>query len=311
MSSFNVIRIENPYKENDNVLELITDISGDRYILQHVIKIDGTYIFSIWHRSVENSKIIFNVLGETEEVSSTPTWQKYVKTIKSDGKEKNIYIQPALGITTYLYEGYLAEGIIDSSWLPAPEDIESEFTNVRSEIQQNADSILLRVENMYATKDNIDTVKSELILRSDSIQQNVATMMNEIELQKTTLSQTAQDLTFRIQEQQEKFSTEINNTNTDFQKYINTYETFIRLSEEGIDIGKLVEGINAPFSVNISNEQMSFKQNNVIVAYINHDKLYITDVHVKDSLTFGTEENGFFDWIPRESGNLSLVWREK
>lgn len=311
MSSFNITKQQTPYYEEDYVLELQTDIPGDRYILQNAIKIGGTYTFSIWYKSDVDSKISFNVIGEIEEIESNQNWKKYVKTVKCDGTEKNIYIQPTLGDTIYLYMGYLVEGIVDSSWLPAPEDIENEFTNVRSEIQQNADNILFRVANIYATKDNVNTVKSELKLESDNIRQSVTEMRNDIEQQKTSLEQTSNDLTFKIQEQKEQTTTDINNVNSEFKKYINNYETYIRMSEEGIDIGKLINGDNTPFSVNISNEQMSFKQGGNIVAYINHDKLYITDVHVKNSLTFGTEENGFFDWVPRESGNLSLVWRER
>lgn len=311
MSSFNITRVETPYKEIDNVLELNTDISGDRYILQNVIKIPGTYTFSIWYKTTKETTITFDILGISEEVSTSTEWKKYVKTVKADGNSKNIYIQPSLEKTTYLYEGFLAEGQIDSSWLPAPEDIESEFTNIHSEIKQNVDNILLRVKNTYATKNDMDSSVSELILESDSMKQSVANIKNDLEQQKTALIQTSDDFTFKMNEQQEKFETDINNVNSDFQKYVTNYETFIRMSENGIDIGKATNGINVPFSVNISNEQMSFNQNNVVVAYINHDKLYITDVHVKNSLTFGTEENGFFDWIPRESGNLSLVWREK
>lgn len=311
MSSFNMTKVETPYKEIDNVLELNTDISGDRYILQNVIKIPGTYTFSIWYKTTEETTITFDILGESEEIDTSTEWKKYVKTVNADGNNINIYIQPSLEKTTYLYEGFLAEGQIDSSWLPAPEDIESEFSSVRSEIQQNADNILLRVSNTYSTKNDFDATVSELVLESDNIKQSVTDLKNNLEQQKTSLEQTSEDFIFRINKQQEKFETDINNVNSDFQKYITNYETFIRMSGNGIDIGKAINGINAPFSVNISSEQMSFNQNNIVVAYINHDKLYITDVHVKNSLTFGTEENGFFDWIPRESGNLSLVWREK
>ena len=311
MSSFGMTKIETPYKEIDNALELTTDISGDRYILQNVIKIPGTYTFSIWYKSDITSKITFDILGVSEEIETSTNWKKYVKTVKTDGSVKNIYIQPSMGVTVYLYEGFLSEGQIDSSWLPAPEDIDSEFTNVRSEIRQSADNILLKVSNIYSTKNDFDATVSELVLESDMIKQSVTDIKNDLEQQKTSLVQTSEDFTFRINEQEERFATDVNNVNNEFQKYITNYETFIRMSEEGIDIGKAIDGINVPFSVNISNEQMSFKQNNNIVAYINHDKLYITDVHVKNSLTFGTEENGFFDWVPRDSGNLSLIWREK
>ena len=39
MSSFNITKQQTPYQESDYVLELQTDIPGDRYILQNAIKI--------------------------------------------------------------------------------------------------------------------------------------------------------------------------------------------------------------------------------------------------------------------------------
>ena len=109
MSSFGMTKIETPYKEIDNALELTTDISGDRYILQNVIKIPGTYTFSIWYKSDITSKITFDILGVSEEIETSTNWKKYVKTVKTDGSVKNIYIQPSMGVTVYLYEGFLSE----------------------------------------------------------------------------------------------------------------------------------------------------------------------------------------------------------
>ena len=45
------------------------------------------------------------------------------------------------------------------------------------------------------------------------------------------------------------------------------------------------------------------------MAYISNNKLYITDVEIKNRLSMGSGK-GYFDWLPRQNGNLSLVWRE-
>lgn len=146
MSTFNEIEITTPYGDTDKVLELNIDLESDAYVLKNVIKLTGTYTFSIWYKSNVDSKITFNVLGTIESVTSTSTWNKYVKTITVENlDEKSIYIIPSLNIKSYFYEGYLVEGIIDTSWLPAPEDLHEEIGSVRSELTQTASSIEAKI----------------------------------------------------------------------------------------------------------------------------------------------------------------------
>lgn len=298
MSTYNNLLEETPYGDYDDVLELQSDIAGDNYRLQDVIKTNGTHTFSVWYKSQSDAHITFNLSGVSETVKSTNKWNKYVRTFEANSNDGNVYIEPSINIPTYLYEGYLVEGSIDSSWMPSPEDLEDDVRNLRSEISQTATDILLSVSGTYANKEEFEKARSELSIKADRIEQSVSEMQGNLEKASTSWVQSAEDFTMKIEK-----------TEADFQKYTKNYETFIRFSDAGIDIGKLENGASAPFSVNISNEQMSFKQDGVTVAYINHQKLYTTDVHVKNSLIFGTEESGFFDWIPRKSGNLSLVWR--
>ena len=137
MSTFNEIEMTTPYGDTDNVLELNIDSSSDAYVLQDVIKLSSTYTFSIWYRTESDSQITFNVLGESEIVDSTTSWNKFVKTVTVETlDETSIYILPSVGVNSYFYEGYLVEGITDTSWTPAPEDVEQSITSVSSQYTQ-------------------------------------------------------------------------------------------------------------------------------------------------------------------------------
>lgn len=167
MSTFNEIEMTTPYGDTDNVLELNIDSSSDAYVLQDVIKLPSTYTFSIWYRTESDSQITFNVLGESEAVNSTTSWNKYVKTVTVETlDETSIYIIPSVGVNSYFYEGYLTEGITDTSWLPAPEDIEGEIGSVRSELRQTAESILLKVSasdgRITTLTEDINGIKGEV-----------------------------------------------------------------------------------------------------------------------------------------------------
>ena len=71
------------------------------------------------------------------------------------------------------------------------------------------------------------------------------------------------------------------------------------MSEDGIDIGKS----NSPFSVNISNQRMSFKEEGTEVAYVSNKEMRITDAVIENSMVLGN-----FKFIPRITGNTSLIW---
>ena len=63
------------------------------------------------------------------------------------------------------------------------------------------------------------------------------------------------------------------------------------------------------FTAELSNDQLAFKENGQVIAYISNQSLVITNAEIRYRLSLGTEDRGWFDFIPRSSGNLSIVWR--
>ena len=61
--------------------------------------------------------------------------------------------------------------------------------------------------------------------------------------------------------------------------------------------------------IELSNEELAFKENGQRIAYISNQILVITNAEIRNKLSLGNESRGWFDFIPRETGNLSIKWR--
>lgn len=113
----------------------------------------------------------------------------------------------------------------------------------------------------------------------------------------STVTQTAEDLTIQ-------FSQQMLDATNPLQSAINTLQTYIRTSIDGLEIGKL----DSPFTTRLDNTRLSFMQNGAEVAYISNNRLYIVEAQVRDRLSIGNEENGLFEWVTTQYG-LGLRWR--
>lgn len=84
----------------------------------------------------------------------------------------------------------------------------------------------------------------------------------------------------------------------DLQAQYDEITKYFKFSEDGLVIGE--EGNE--LTLKVDNDRISFLDGGLEVAYISDKQLYITDAHFLNSLRIGK-----FAWIPRRSGNLSLV----
>lgn len=97
--------------------------------------------------------------------------------------------------------------------------------------------------------------------------------------------------------------TYVDNSTGEMRQYINGVQTYMRYSTAGLELGKVGSG----FMTRITNERISFLQDNQEIAYISNRKLYITEAQVTDRLLFGVGENELFGWVTTESG-MGLKW---
>ena len=154
------------------------------YRLNDVIKIPSTYTLSIWYKTNKNTKITFNVLGDKNQISSGTSWKKFVKTVEVDTiteANDSIDIEIENGSIGYFYEAYLSEGVSDTSWSPAPEDIDDNIESVKSEFTQTAEEIKMSVKNIKGDVSNLN-------IQVGKIEQSVADNKGNISSLTTTVS---------------------------------------------------------------------------------------------------------------------------
>lgn len=154
----------------------------------------------------------------------------------------------------------------------AVQEIKSEIQTVSSNITQEADNIRLQVAEGYTAKTEFSQYKSEV---------------------GTEFSQVSDAFTFQFTQ----LMAAINSLDTDTQVQFTEIIKYIRFIDGNIVLGQ----INNPYIVNISNTKVSFLQDNVEVAYISNNKLYVFNGEFINSLKIGN-----FGFTPRANGNLSF-----
>lgn len=231
-------------------------------------------------------------LGDTIRVISAPhnldTWLMVSKmTIDIENPAKNSIV---LGYTTSSLTDLTNKDNIEErvSQIIVDLGVQQEITNIKNEIQtfqttleQNNDSILASVSSNYASKSELQQVNSQLTTQLGIYNDNV-------ELRFTSFQSDVETIEGMITSNQQLL------------------EEYIRFQGALIELGR----VGNSFVAKLSNEKLAFLQDNVEIAYISNNKLYITDAEVRNKLTIGNPTNGYFDFIPRANGNLSLKWRE-
>jgi phage minor structural protein len=158
--------------------------------------------------------------------------------------------------------------------------IKNSVNEVYSSMLQTATQILLQVASNYITKDQFNDY-------SEYLSSTVEMLNNLIEFRFTTATGQTQSLEGVVEGNRLLI------------------EEYIRFEGARITLGR----VDSPFKAVFTNERLSFFQDNVEIAYISNNKLYITDVEIKNMLTIGNPDNGYFDFIPRSNGNLTMKWR--
>ena len=292
MSAVKEIQAVTPYGETDNVLELSIDVSSDAYVLEDVVKIVGDYSFSIWVKSAKSDCLTtFNVLGTSITESITTKWKKVSTTVKIDSlNNNNINIIPDVNTTIYLYEGFLSEGIIDNSWIPAPEDSEEIMESIKSEFNQTAD----RIEQKVAASDGrittlsttVDGVDAEIknadgkITKLEASVDGISSEINDAKGNSTTLKARLDGVDSIVKDSNNKYSS-LKQTVDGFKQTVSSkYATKEEINS--LQIGDRFDAIET--SIEQANNQIALKASTETVTDIGNRANQL-DKALSDALT--------------------------
>lgn len=113
----------------------------------------------------------------------------------------------------------------------------------------------------------------------------------------TELEQTAEGWSFNFETLETTVTNLGNQVSTEYSERLK----YIKFIDGEIWLGRDPDPGQDDFKVVISNERIRFLQNNVEVAYLSNNKLYVQDAQILGNLTIGN-----FNWLPRSNGGMSL-----
>lgn len=142
-----------------------------------------------------------------------------------------------------------------------------------TQVVKDSQEIILAALAEYATTSDLESLR-------ETVSSQLSVMAEEIELRFTSTSERIEDVNGDLQAQYAELS------------------KYFKFTADGLVIGQ--EGNQ--LTLKVDNDRISFLDGGLEVAYISDKQLYITDAHFLNSLRIGK-----FAWIPRRSGNLSLV----
>lgn len=164
----------------------------------------------------------------------------------------------------------------------------------------------IRTEVAESVKTVTDTTNAKIDDRlaqakdyTDSVHQEITTEYS------TKLEETSKGFNMSVNSLTDRITEQGNEVNS----YREQLQTYFGFSEDGLEIGKKVNGEKQQYSINIDNERMRFLQDGSEVAFIQYNKLHINAVEAMDRLSVGAAaDGGYFDFISTEYG-MGVKWR--
>ncbi len=177
----------------------------------------------------------------------------------------------------------------------------STSTKYQTEVQQLLDSWSVKVRATTVSDETGETVQ-DLLGRIQVTESTVTSLIDEVR-------QNDDGLNERLTSLQTQTSREILNTFTEAKEYADEQfggakqyvvdaKSWQRFSADGIEQGKL----GSPFKSVLNNEELGFYENDQKVAYINNNRLKITNGEIINSLVIGS-----FEFVSGENG-LGIIF---
>ena len=175
-------------------------------------------------------------------------------------------------------ESKISTAVKDASTaLDATHSLKENIHECYSEISKTAEEINLSVREEYISRSELEAIQQDF---------------------ETSITQNSTEIRFDFTQ----VTDEIKGTVAENQSLL---EEYIRFKGALIEIGR----VGNAFTAELSGESLAFKENGQKIAYISNQSLVITNAEIRNKLSLGNESRGWFDFIPRANGNLSIKWR--
>ena len=238
----------------------------------------------------------------TSHVLST-TWKRYTGIITSTATvpdETISFSTSPNGVPIAVANIKLEKGNKATDWTPAPEDIDNRFDAAETRITQ-AETSIETTNNQIALKASTETV-TEIGNRANQLDKALSDALTTIKQNSDAIATlTARD--FKVE-----FTTltnQLTQLNGDLTSYKKEVGNWMRFDAGGnLVLGATREEGQDAYELKLTKSRISFMLNDVEVAYISNNELYITNSTVVQNLKIGR-----FVWEVRGNGNLGLVWR--
>ncbi len=230
---------------------------------------------------------IYTKIALTFEVTKSGIVQPGIEPQNSDG---NVWV----------YGIKVEKGNKATDWTPAPEDIDNRFDAAETRITQ-AETSIETTNNQIALKASTETV-TEIGNRANQLDKALSDALVTINKNSDAIATlTARD--FKVE-----FTTltnQLTQLNGDLTSYKKEVGNWMRFDADGnLVLGATREEGQDAYELKLTKSRISFMLNDVEVAYISNNELYITNSTVVQNLKIGR-----FVWEVRGNGNLGLVWR--
>lgn len=164
----------------------------------------------------------------------------------------------------------------------------------------------IRTEVAESVKTVTDTTNAKIDDRLAQVKDYTDSVHQEITTEYSTkLEETSKGFNMSVNSLTDRITEQGNEVNS----YREQLQTYFGFSEDGLEIGKKVNGEKQQYSISIDNERMGFLQDGSEVAFIQYNKLHINAVEAMDRLSVGAAaDGGYFDFISTEYG-MGVKWR--
>lgn len=209
---------------------------------------------------------------QNNEITLGKTWKTLTDVTLGAGRTASSAITITNNITADYTTNEQVQGIVDDKIGGEIDAVIEEAIENTSIIAQTAEEIIFEVVQNYVEKTGYDEYKEDV---------------------SATLQLLAEEMVLKFN----TAITEIENVDGSVQTQFQEISKYIRFVD-----GKIVLGeVGNEITLEISNNRLSFLQNNLEVAYFSNNKLFVRQGEYIENLKIGN-----FAFTPRSNGNLSL-----